>query len=254
MPHVRPLLVWLLAGLLLCTAAGMPRAAAQERPEGASGDRAPVEVRRPPAGALDRYRTDPDFIYERPPPAAASWWNAFVTWLSGFFPDLTPVEEGQAWSTVEVILQVLAALAVVYAVLRLVGVDATGIFRRGSRTTAIPFDDVEDDVEGADFERLVREAAGAGDYRRAVRLRYLQALQHLTRRDLVQWQRDKTNRAYVRELRAAGLDDAFADLTRLFEQVWYGDAPVDRPRYDRVLAAFEGFDRRLEGQAGGPAP
>ena len=123
--------------------------------------------------------------------------------------------------------------------------DAGRVFQRRSRRAPLVLEAADEDLHTTDFDRLVEEAVAAGQYRRAVRLLYLKTLQTLADDGLIAWQRDKTNHAYVEELRRPALRPAFARLTDLFEFVWYGDFPVDAALYARMQQHFAAFGDHL---------
>ena len=82
----------------------------------------------------------------------------------------------------------------------------------------------------------IAEAEDAGNYRLATRLGYLEVLKHLTDRGLIQWQPDKTNHAYLAELAAGPLREAFRGATRQFEYVWYGELRLNAALYQQARA------------------
>ena len=237
----------LLVGALLAVSE-TPFALAQTPPASAQAttvriDTGAVTVRMPPPGALERFRRDADFQYERAAPEGRSWWNRFWDGMGellapAFSEELSPLRRWLFYGMLAAIL--------VFAALRLLQMSPRGLFRRRqSRHSALSFEEIEEDLGAADLEPLLEEAVAAGNYRRAVRLLYLRALQQLAARGLIRWRLDKTNRAYVEELQPAGLDASFARLTDLFEVAWYGDTSLNRSVFERVRGAFEDFQRRL---------
>ncbi len=192
--------------------------------------------------ALDRYRNDPDFLYDREPEAPLGLWDRFLRWLDEhFFEPLRDVTPGwfSRW-----FYYLLAAVGIAFAIARLMRMDLAGAFYRKRKKTGLTFDVVPEDIRAHDFDRLIDEAVAARDYRRAVRLLYLKTLKALTTRNLIDWQRDKTNREYIDEVPQANRRD-FAELTRLFEYVWYGDFTVDEAIFGRVRRSFIRFDEEL---------
>lgn len=90
----------------------------------------------------------------------------------------------------------------------------------------------------ADPERYRVEAAGhaaAGRYRDAVRAGFLMVLAELEARDLVVFDRTRTNREYARQLqRRVGpgpLLQGFQELARMYGRTWYGRRPCDADAY-----------------------
>ena len=198
-----------------------------------------------PDSALAALRADPAFQYDRPVAEQPSLADRFWRWVwenvLGPFLRASSTRTGQG-------LWLLAAVAVMVAVgLRLFGTGVGGLF---GRRDAAPGDAADPllgvtDIGRVDLAALLADALGRRDWRAAVRLRYLVALQRLDARGLVAWGRDKTNRTLVREAAARGGADvgrAFGDVTRAFESVWYGGLAVDSARWARVDARFERLD------------
>ena len=123
--------------------------------------------------------------------------------------------------------------------------DIAGAFYRKRKQTGLAFEIVPEDIRTLDFDRLIDEAVAVRNYRRAVRLLYLKTLKALAAHHLIDWQRDKTNHEYIDELPQPTLRRAFADLTMLFEYVWYGDFAVDEAVFGRVQRSFTRFDEDL---------
>ncbi len=73
--------------------------------------------------------------------------------------------------------------------------------------------------------------AKASDYRLALRALYLATLVALDRRRAITYDDAKTNWQYLRELRYAGARQPFADFTRIFDRVWYGDEAATENDY-----------------------
>ena len=223
-----------------------PGAAAQNvTAEPVQYDSSAVVARAPGSDALQPYRDDADFLYDREPPQTFSLWDRIQQWLKdnifGPLGDATPDWVGE-W-----FFYLLAAAGIVFAIVRLLRMDIGGAFYGKNEQSRLAFETVADDIREMDFDRLIDEAVAARHHRRAVRLLYLKTLKALAARRLIDWQRDKTNHEYIAELRAPSLRRSFAALTTLFEYVWYGDFPVDEDLFGRVRGSFVRFDEQMEG-------
>jgi hypothetical protein len=145
---------------------------------------------------------------------------------------------------------VVAALVLAWALVRAFRAGGAGLFARRADGPggegALLLD--ADDIAAVDLDALLRAALAERRHRDAVRLLYLLALQALAAGGLVDWQKDKTNRDYLREVRrtAGGLVRPFDEVTRLFEWVWYGEAAVDDARFAAVRARFDRFSEALD--------
>jgi len=72
-----------------------------------------------------------------------------------------------------------------------------------------------------------------------VRVYYLEVLKQLSLKDLIKWQRDKTNSEYLREMRQQTHFKDFRHVTRIFERVWYGDTKIEQDTFQQISPEFE---------------
>lgn len=216
-------------------------------------DTANVAARPAPVAALDRFRDDPDYQYERIGAAGPSLWDLFWRWVRRTFFD--PIDRHTSPLFWRVLWPTLAVLILAWVLVRVLRTGGVGLFaRRGAavREGALLLD--AEDIAAVDLDALLRRALAERRHRDAVRLLYLRALQALAAGGVVDWQKDKTNRDYLAEVRRASADLArpFADVTRLFEWVWYGEAAVDDAHFQSVQARFDGFTDALRSAAPRP--
>lgn len=209
-----------------------------------------------PQSVLDAYRADPDYQYDRPdaegPSLAALAWR----WVQRTL--LTPLARASQTDAGTWALVALAVAALAWAAARVVRADGGGVFeRRHSRAPAIgPLMDV-DNLGTVDLAPLLAAALARGHLREAVRYRYLLLLQRLDAAGALAWRRDKTNRDYAHEVgqhASATMADAFADVTRSFDYVWYGERPVDKARYARLDPLWRRAERLAEALVARPMP
>ncbi len=142
----------------------------------------------------------------------------------------------------------LFAAAGVFIVLKLLEVDLTAAFGRSPRRAPLGYDTATENIHELDFAALLAQAEAAGNRRLAVRLGYLQLLKQLADQRLIDWQPDKTNQTYLRELAAGprpALRPPFAELTRQFEYVWYGELPLSPALYAEARAAQQALGRQF---------
>lgn len=91
-----------------------------------------------------------------------------------------------------------------------------------------------------EWARRAREAARAGDLRAAVRYGYLAALSRLGEQGDWALDESRTPREYLSLLRAADpRHPPLRDLTRRFEQIWYGHRPATADDVQQVSAHLE---------------
>ena len=194
---------------------------------------------RPAPAAVEAYRADPDFQYDRPEAEGPSLWEVFWDWVRRTLFD--PVALHTTAGFWEVVFVVLAVLALGWVVARLVGAEGSGLFaRRQPSAAGAGLLDAEDIAE-VDLGARLRGALDRGDLREAVRVRYLLVLQALDAAGALAWRRDKTNRQYAAEVAAARTDLAapFRAVTRVFDAVWYGERPVSSALYADLGPLFD---------------
>lgn len=190
---------------------------------------------------------DDDFIYDRAPVnREASLFVRFLrkirAWWMSLFAATTPL-----WFTILVFGSMLFFLVAV--LLYLFDVNVTTLFGRSEKQISVDFDEMPSDIHALDFDSLVQSAVNEGEYRRAVRLLYLESLKTLSKRGWIDWQINKTNHDYQLELSNTRVAMPFDDLTLHYEYVWYGDFPIDGERYQRVEQVFRNFQKRLTQKA-----
>jgi hypothetical protein len=168
-----------------------------------------------------------------------------LRWLARLLNGTSSTQGGRtAWN---VVFYILAIGLLVFAVLKLLQLDVARLFGRSARARGLGYTVGGEDIHALDFGAALAEAEAAGQLRLAVRLGYLQLLKQLTDQHLIDWLPDKTNQTYLRELAAArpDLHPAFAELTRQFEYVWYGEWPLGAASYPPLRARQLELSRAL---------
>ncbi len=223
-------------------------------------DQTPAVRLRQPQAATERLRdlaSQRAFDYRQAPAEPSpqdSLWRRFLRRLFGWLGDLlddllgrssAPSYEG-FWRWV---IYGLLAAAVIFVVLKLLEVDLTRAFGRTPRRIALAYETLGENIHELDFPVQLRAAEEAGNFRLAVRMGYLALLKQLSDRALIEWQPDKTNQAYLRELASQrpALRPAFAEATRQFEYVWYGELAITPTLYAAVRAEQLALGRQLGG-------
>lgn len=204
--------------------------------------------RRPPAAALARLNElggQREFRYlqvENPPSAWDAFWARFWRWVARW---LSSRSYQGFWKWVFYALFIGAA---VFVVLKLLQVDLTAAFGRAPRRMALAYDAATENIHEVDFAARLREAEESGNYRLALRLGYLELLKKFSDQGLIDWQPNKTNHAYLRELADSQpvIRPAFGEVTRQFEYVWYGELALPAALYRQAREAQQQVGQQLE--------
>lgn len=139
-----------------------------------------------------------------------------LEWILGHFAE-SGVGSVVAWLVVGFV--VMAAIVLVFFLLR-----------STKRDSVIPLG-----VPGASRAQSPRELVTAaeqyeqeGEWRLAIRMRYAALLMHVANAGFVKLRPGRTAGEYLADVQSnfPTIATTFSDATRLFERVWYGDAPV----------------------------
>jgi len=122
-----------------------------------------------------------------------------------------------------------------------------GFFQRSYATTNVTVlaDDTQNLSKTADYTKLIAGAISNKNYRLAVRYHYLQTLQKLSLKEIIQFASDKTNYQYVNELAGKPYKKAFASLTLSYEYVWYGAFEIDENIFSAIQNQFKQFNAEV---------
>ena len=194
--------------------------------------------------------TDDIFTYERKI-ETSGWWTRFKEWLNDFFKNLFNLESRQqAEEITDVLIQVagviLFVLVVYFIVKAFLNKEGQWVFGKSSDKSIIPVTDIESDLSAVDFKQLIKTAEKNGHYRLAIRYYYLWLLKKLNQAGFIEYDIEKTNSDYQRELTAEKLSDDFAYTSYLYNYIWYGEFEVNDAQFDQARLAYDQLLNRLD--------
>ena len=196
--------------------------------------------------ALEQYRKDPDLQYDKPIIEEPGFWDRFMAWLADLLTRWFGKGVSKAVSTFlnkYVIHFVIIAGALVLLVIALRKAVFTKAFS-GKAMRATVVSDVHEELHREDLEALAAKAEHEKEWRRAVRLRYLQVLRHGIDNGWLQWRPEYTDRDYAAQLTDETSRALFSRIAFTFQWAWYGEADLDKERYDALIAPFHTFAAR----------
>jgi len=202
--------------------------------------------------SLNTYRKNPEFQYKETT-TDISWWTHFWRWFWHRLDSLFKSKPGKRlpafwdifWRAIKVSLLALGVAALIFFIFKAQGINLLGIFRKKATGAAIPYSEFFEDINVINFDQEIENAVAKANYRFAVRLLYLKCLKHLSNAELIDWQIDKTNNAYISELKNKQQQDAFRMLTLQFEYVWYGEFLIDQKAFKTIDSSFRDFNRQV---------
>lgn len=99
--------------------------------------------------------------------------------------------------------------------------------------------------DAAAYQSLILKAVKDKNYRLAIRYSYLQTLQLLAGKGLIQFSADKTNYQYVTELKNTTFQNDFAAITLHYEYVWYGKFEINEQVYHKLSEEYTTFNNKI---------
>jgi len=213
-----------------------------QRGHGILYDSSETTVRYFSPGKIKAYNADKDFQYNRYKEPPKSLWERFWEWFWNKIETMLGTEGGSA--AFKTVFILLAVLVLVFFIYKLTGMSKAGLFKRNTGDVS-GYSITDEDIHSINFDQAIEQAVQNNNYRLAVRLLYLQSLKRLTDKNLINWQLNKTNIAYVQELQGSPYQSSFSNLTLQFESNWYGDMPIDVTEFNTVHQQFNQFNRQL---------
>ncbi len=200
---------------------------------------------------IEVYKNDPNFNYEVVQNDAPEWWIAFKNWagnlLIRFFEWLFGVNKasGALNLFLEFLPYVLLAVLLFILVKFFLNVNARAISYAKKNQATMAMSEEEHIIKNENIQKLIQEALANDNYRLAVRYYYLFILQIMTEKELIDWQIQKTNEDYLKELKQERLQHPFKDITRLYDYIWYGEFPMDHEKYQKAESSFSTLKQLL---------
>lgn len=206
-------------------------------------DSTKVIVRKPSESQMSAFKKLKDYQYgTEQVNYVDTWWRRFLRELFDWFSErFSGVGNPDMWKT---FAYFFVAVVIVFVILKLMGVDFDGLFKKKSKYN-IPYQTIQENIHQIDFNDAIADAVLQKNYRLAVRLYYLKALKELNDAGLIHWQINKTNQSYVYELQSSKLKSSFNQVTRQFEYTWYGDFPIDEAHFFEIRDSFLTFSNQI---------
>ena len=141
---------------------------------------------------------------------------------------------------IEFIVYIALGAVVLYLIIRfLIGNTPAGFFGRKA-VNLMPINIQEEHIENIDLDAYIKDALSQGNFRLAIRYMYLKTLSQLSKVGVIDWDFDKTNTDYYREITNEGVKQQFKQVSYLYDYIWYGEFQLDQTGFE---IASEDFDR-----------
>lgn len=131
------------------------------------------------------------------------------------------------------------AIAVIYLVYILLNEGGTGLFSSKQNRKLNDYDDITaENIENADINTLIKNAEKDNNFRLAIRYYYLLVLKHLSLKNHIIFEDDKTNAEYLNEINSKPFSKKFAYTSYLYNYIWYGEFPLNKEEYNKARHHF----------------
>ncbi len=196
---------------------------------------------------LSQKYTGEDFNYDVKTGESANLLARFIRWILNslgetFGLDISP----QTLLILEYTIYALMGALVIYLLIRVfINEKFNAIFSKKAKSI-VDIDLSERHIESIDLDALMADALKNKDYRLAVRYQFLKILKLLSQKNIIDWHFEKTNVDYEREIKHSNLQVAFKNASYLYENIWYGEQPIDEARYAKTSSRFTNLNNLIQ--------
>lgn len=200
---------------------------------------------------LVKYRDDSRFDYTEAQPQD-NWLTRFRTWLGRMWDSfwrwiLGDGEISGFWlALIEALPYLIVAGIIIFMVWLLIKLNPGAKLLATPKNPEVLFSDEEQLIREADLKLLIQKAILAGQYRLALRYYYLQILRGLEQVGWIQYESDKTNSDYSRELKKRSIHSGFDQATRWYEYIWYGEFLIDENQFRQAEILFQDLNHQID--------
>lgn len=200
-------------------------------------DNSKVDYRHPSPETIEHYRAQSEYQYQVDT-EAFSWWNKFWSWILSHIRISDGTLSFVGWT-----ILALAVLAILFIIIRLLGIPIKGlfVFSRSTKVAQLKFGQTNIDLEKRKLDDLLNVYIDNQAYREATRVLFLLSLRLLNRKGLIKWNAYKTDREYYYELKDTDLKQQFLNLVRQYEYIWFGKFDITELEFASVKSDFEQF-------------
>ncbi len=163
-------------------------------------------------------------------PADLSSLKSFVNFLTTIFPYL---------------LALIVILIIVKSILNNDGSLWNFNRKKKIAKVAIVSENEDENIHLNDYLKLVEKAKKEGNFRKATRYYYLFLLKKMSDKELITFDKDKTNTEYLFDLKKTELRKNFSYLLYIYDYVWYGEFTIDHSKFTTIENKYQSFLNKL---------
>lgn len=96
-----------------------------------------------------------------------------------------------------------------------------------------------------ELEELLKDFIEKGNYREAIRIYFIFIIKTLRNKEWIIWEKQKTNRHYLVEMREREEFNSFSKTILLFEMIWYGKRELNADQFTQIRIVYDELLTRL---------
>ncbi len=174
-----------------------------------------------------------------------SWWTRFKRWVNMRYQQFTDWLFGdyKAYEFVAILLKTLPYLILggiiglmIWLFIRLI--PARSLLEE-QESPQVFLNNEETIMRSENIGELIDDAIKEKDYRLAVRYYYLQLLQQLHKKKLINYEFQKTNSEYLNEIKPGYLHTDLKKVMRIYDFIWYGNFSISEMDFHLAQRYFQ---------------
>ncbi len=95
------------------------------------------------------------------------------------------------------------------------------------------------EISKTELELALEKAIKNGDYRAAIRVYFIFIMKDLMEKQWIDWEKEKTNLSYLREMMGRDEYNDFNQCVTIFEIVWYGKRDINESEFNALKVHFQ---------------
>lgn len=165
----------------------------------------------------------------------------------GWLRDIFGIDIDIDYNILEYIIYTILGIGSLFLLIKfLIQSPISSVFKNESQTIdSIYF--TEETLTETNFDKLIKKAAKKKNYRLATRYIYLKSLKHLSKKEIIKWNYDKTNSEYLNEINNQTTKALFKEASYIYDYVWYGDFPIDEVDFNQNQQLFNQLNQASNG-------
>ena len=146
----------------------------------------------------------------------------------------------------EIIFYCLLALFLAFIAYRIY--KNGGVFKSNSKKihNESDFGFIEENLSEINLNDLIVKAEKEQNYPLAIRYLHYQNLQNLDKKGLIEWNPKKTNQQFINQIKQGNIQTSFANNTKVFNQIWFGEFKIDATQYQTFKAMFNQLNQSIK--------